>query len=590
VLSKIVKKRFTLVDMGSCQSFSEDWAAAHLLHSSYWESYSSCTREEWRDWLESERSRITTFAPFVAAETTFWSRKALDSELQRRGFSGSYELPYKPQHFEIRDFNFDKDLWSHWNKAAESNPAIWAQVFDIILKQRPAFWEGALRAKVVQIATTGTPRTFIEQGVMASWVRDFRDLPCLRDSRGVPRKPADLLRRTPATEALLDVEPFVPAEVDTEGNRALLVALGVRNTPTGPTQLVERIRALAESPTPPLDELEKWYRRLDSLLPSCSTTDINEVRLAFTQEPLIYSEDHGWLRVAEVFLSANEEDVPDAPVVRRSVRDLQLWRHLQVAERPSLDLILAWLQELESGITLPTETGKRVKAFLPRHGEAIWRNCGHWINLAGEWMPVSSLTYSVSMRSLTKTQDLFTSIRRVTADFQTLDFEQLDRHPFCTLPSLASCIDERLNQDVTGRFIRRDKPWLRQLATDLERIEVLSESETTRLRETAGRLGGTAWLQGRGLETIPYLDGTPAGPSRRVPAVWSGQALYVEDAPIPALATPIAREIGRGFDHSGIADAIKFCFERDAEFIHDYLEREFKLCQDPNPLGPCFGT
>ena len=65
---------------------------------------------------------------------------------------------------------------------------------------------------------------------------------------------------------LLDIEPFVRGELDTESNRPLLAALGVRDTPTGPERLLERIIALAVVDKPPLYELGKWYHRLDQML------------------------------------------------------------------------------------------------------------------------------------------------------------------------------------------------------------------------------------------------------------------------------------------------------------------------------------
>jgi hypothetical protein len=48
------------------------------------------------------------------------------------------------------------------------------------------------------------------------------------------------------------------------------------------------------------------------------------------------------------------------------------------------------------------------------------------------------------------------------------------------------------------------------------------------------------------------------------------------------MAKAIAFELGRHFGRSDIADAIKLCFEREREFINEYLEENFKLLQ-PTP-------
>ena len=117
-----------------------------------------------------------------------------------------------------------------------------------------------------------------------------------------------MLRRTPETEALLDIEPFVRSEFDTEQNKPLLTKLGVRDTPTGPDRLLDRIRALAQVKNPPFYEVEKWYHRMDKILPKCSTEEQNGVKSAFSEEKMIFSEGGEWVTSKEVFLDSSEED------------------------------------------------------------------------------------------------------------------------------------------------------------------------------------------------------------------------------------------------------------------------------------------
>jgi hypothetical protein len=555
----------------------EDWADAHLLHDSYWSTWTSCTRQEWLEWIESGKASLARFPALVESAKTFWSKKEFDAALESRGFAGTYDTPYKTQHFELADSDFEASLWKHWKQLAANDECFWASLVQLVLDQGPAFWEKALDAKAVQIATTGSKRQIISSGILPSWVRKLRGLPCLRDTRGVARKPSEVMRRTAATEPLLDVEPFIPVDVDTEANRPLLKALKVRSTPTGPKQILERIRALAETATPPVEEVEKWYRRLDGLFLNCTSEEVREIRELFESEPLILSESHGWVRSQEVFISATADDVPDTPLIRPSVRDLELWRRIHVADRPNAELILHWLRELPVGEPLPAEVVRRVKPALARLGVTAWEQCGHWLNISNEWVATSEIRYSVSMRSLTKTQELFPSVKQASADFQMLDFDSLDRYPFADVPSLASCLDEQVSSKAVQSFVRREKPWLGCLAKNLARIEVSSEVEQARLRAAAIRLAQTEWKQGAGLETVPYLDGVPVGAARRVPAVWSGTTLYVAEASVAQMAAPVAREIARGFDHVGIGDAVKFCFERDPAFILDYLEQEFTL-------------
>src|SRR6185312_14546334 len=111
---------------------------------------------------------------------------------------------------------------------------------------------------VSQIATTGSRRQITEQQIAPSWIRRFRDLPCLRDVRNALHRPGELMRRTAETEALMDIEPFVHGSLDTEGLRPLLNLLGVQNTPTGPDRILDILRSFSRSPKPPLAELERW--------------------------------------------------------------------------------------------------------------------------------------------------------------------------------------------------------------------------------------------------------------------------------------------------------------------------------------------
>ena len=57
----------------------------------------------------------------------------------------------------------------------------------------------------------------------SAWLLKFAALPCLEDTKRFCRLPAELFRRTPETEALFDIEPFIAAKFDTEGNRASIL-------------------------------------------------------------------------------------------------------------------------------------------------------------------------------------------------------------------------------------------------------------------------------------------------------------------------------------------------------------------------------
>ena len=233
------------------------------------------------------------------------------------------------------------------------------------------------------------------------------------------RQPAELLCRTPATEPLLDVEPFVRAEIDSETNRQLLVMLGVRDTPTGPRRLLDRLRALATVEGPPVYEVERWCRRLDQLLTKCSTPEFNEIKSAFVDEKLILTAESEWVTAAEAFLASDEDDAPGAAIVHPAIHDLSMWRKLGVADRPTGDLAMRWLANIDSGKKLSKDELRRVRALLPRYPERIWRECGHWLNLEGEWVKVEQLSYKLTMQTLIPWANLFRPIKQKTADLRS---------------------------------------------------------------------------------------------------------------------------------------------------------------------------
>ena len=133
------------------------------------------------------------------------------------------------------------------------------------------------------------------------------------------------MRRTPQTEPLLDLEPFVDASLDVDKVRPLLDLLGVRNTPSGPKQIIDRLRALAKAPKPPLLELTKWYQRLDTLYDNCTTKDQEKIRSAFQLERLIFTEECTWETADSIYITSNENDAPGAALIHSDVNKLSLW-------------------------------------------------------------------------------------------------------------------------------------------------------------------------------------------------------------------------------------------------------------------------
>ena len=556
------------------------WYSSHVLHTSYWEDHDSCPHDDWLQWVRSPRSRLLSFPPLRNSSTVHQSRPAIRAAAVARGLKGELEFRYKTNQFVLEDWDFEDDLWEHWRTLAQGQPKLWAQLLERFLRCSTYSWPVVLTARAVQVATTGNTALITSEPLTPRWIDRLRSLPCLEDTWGQGREPAELLRRTPATESLLDVESFVKAELDTEANRPVLVALGVRDTPTGPDQLLARLASLAKAANPPVSEVLKWYRRLDQLLGQCSTEQAAEVRAAFREHALVFSSDNAWTRADEVFLRADEEDGPGAAVVHPAAADLSLWSKIGVAEHPTSDLAIQWLKRLSSGSSLSPEEARRVRALLPRYPERIWAECQHWMNLESEWVPVEDLEYSLTMQGLVPWKNLFQAVKRRTADLQKLSSDLTSREPFSRLVSLATVLENRLAERPESNRPTEPRPWLEAFGGMLRRISLEPEEEACRVRAIGERLQAARCAEVGSLEPTPYINGEPAGTPRSVDVLWDGETLFLANRSVARMAREVPAELGRLLDRPDLVEALKMCYERTPEFVVEYLQGSFLFAQD----------
>ncbi len=556
----------------------EGWASLHLLHENYSDPFQSCTSEEWNRWLSAGRAGLLTSMPIQPVHKRLWSRTAVEAELRNRGVQESPSYSYKAEIYSLEDWDFEEALWSHWRSLAEQDDKTWARIADEILTQPERYWSQAKAARMLQSSGRGNANSIVDQAITPKWVLRLREKPCLRDTRGFLRRPSELLRCTPETLALLDVEAFIEPRFDHESARPLLDLLGVGSTPTGPDRLLDRLRALAQSEAPPVAALEKLYRSLDRLIDACSTDDLIRLKSAFRDERIVFTDTGNWSNAPGVFISSELTELPDTEVVRSSVRDLSMWHKLGVPDRPTPELAISWLFQLPSESRLSVGDAKRVRELLPLYPTRIWSECRRWLNLAGEMVPIEKLDYSLSRQSGTPSAHLHEWVKQTTADFLRLSSETSESGPFSSLPALGSQIEERLQQSPLLTQASKACPWLNQLGKDLKRIAPRDgETDTELIRLRASDLARTVLQIVPKLELTPYLKGLPAGTSRSSEVCWADGVLYLQDRPMAKLAKTVARELGRAFGRNEIEEAIKFCFDRPPEFVAQYMEENFRL-------------
>jgi hypothetical protein len=573
---KPIKDNIIFDENGKLEDFiPPNYRKSNFLGDGYTREYKSCSKKDWLHWIILGNSGLLTHIPTIARTIFFRSRKELEDAVKARGFTGALNYKYAHQDYRCEDLDYPDDYWDYWESCAETDPAFWGRLVESLLHQ-PEELEGTLSANVCEVAINLRYQNFPTGPLTPGWILRFRELPCLRDTHGQYRLPAELMRRTPQTEPLLDLEPFVDASLDVDKVRPLLDLLGVRNIPSGPKQIIDRLRALAKAPKPPLLELTKWYQRLDTLYDNCTTKDQEKIRSAFQLERLIFTEECTWETADSIYITSNENDAPGAALIHSDVNKLSLWAKINVNERPTVELALKWIRGLPIGEKLPSADARRLRTLLGRYPVRIFQECRHWLNLSGEWIAFENISYSLSMLSLIRWANLHDWVKAETADLQMLRAEDIHELPFASWPSLASLIEKQIEQRIwSGHPVNLD--WLHALGKLLIRIDMEDKSSNERIHGLAARLAKTEGRQVETLKIIPYLNGNPAGLPEDENIAWIEDILYITEMPKPRLIRLIPETIAGVFDWPDLKVILAYSYERSQEDILAYLNENYVL-------------
>lgn len=548
-----------------------DQRLLRLLHRDY-STFTACSREEWLGWIESGHAGIRTFSPVIKSDIKVSGKDKIEEMVKKRGIHAKLLYPFKIEQFTWTDYDFDEAHWSHWKRLAANDEQVWFKIVKRILDS-PAAYKN--RIEIRQATTRRTERIPLESTIPPAWAMRLQEYRCLPNMQGALHKPNEL--RTRATENLVGGESFVDKDLDSENTRLLLELLGVRKAPTDPNSYLNPLRKLTESKDPPIREIEKMYKILDQML---DTSDAKQhIVHAFHQENLVLDKDLRWRTVsAELYIHSDESD-PGALSIYPSISDLNMWDKMGMADRPTADHAIKWLKNLQAKSLSPEEI-QRIKKLLKKYPTRIWKECGRWLNLDGEWTPVDNLKYALTMHSLVRYQHLYTEIRRETADLQQLPRDISIGLPFSRLPLLATKIEYRLDrsQGIIGDPV--EKEWLRTIGAGLQHFRHDSIEEEERIRSLAKRLTVSKWHEVETPRAVPYVDGRKAGKGSMFDVIWESDTIYVRRLPMPKLASRVPQEIGKRFNHRDIQDALHYGFERRPQDIRMYLENNFTLSED----------
>lgn len=557
----------------------EQYANSHLLTPDYFTNETQF-QKRWIEWASSKKSGLHSIVGFIEVKNDIASRSKLRETVKQKGGIPLFDsdIPLKNDKFILYDHDFDPVLWDYWNKYKDTDPRVWVTIIRLLINDPAQSWKSRIRAKIDQQGKKyDSP---VKCGdIKTAWLTKFQALPCLPDDHEISRTPSQLYLRNKDTEPLQGIEAFVHNDIDTVETKSLLVALGAQTSPTGTKTILDRIRIFIGNQSPPTYELENLYGRLDRMISRLSTSDITDLGKTFEIERLIFTNQNSWVTSKEVFQYDDEQISVNVPLIFPKVRQLSLWSKIGVAERPTIELLIATLQDLKSGVPLDATALKRVRPLLNRAPLKIWNEYAHWLSLDGYWIPVSELSYGLSMQSLIKWGSLYPQIKRKTANLQMLNAETRNEVPFSQLKDLNSVIEYRLveNSSKLGKPIL--KQWITTLGCSLQRISHDSEPCQREIRSQAHRLTRTQWQHVQEINKIPCIEGTPAGEPQFDDVFWDEEMLYVRGKEPGKIVTAIGDEIGRQFPLDFMPEVVKTCFDRNDQFILDYLSSKFTLTE-----------
>ncbi|WP_412068598.1 sacsin N-terminal ATP-binding-like domain-containing protein [Rubrivirga sp. IMCC43871] len=556
--------------------FPLDWAQRHLVSARYGTNGGAREHAVWQRWSLSPRSRLRRFVLPQEVATNVYGKSQAERVMVQRGGRKPDSYRLKSRDFVLADFDFDKTLWEGWAEQARDDDGVWPVVVRGICDDWDANWEKRTAAMLRQ---EGNQYSYsVEHGdLVAAWVRRLRMTPCLPDTAGRLRLPAELYRMNAKTAHLVGVEPFLAEAFDTEVAGPLLVLLGVRDVPDSLDRLIDRVRALSgtEVPEPAVRAL---YEALDRSMRHVAEGVVASAREAFSKEPLIRDAAGGW-RTSKGVHQRNDDALPGLAVLSDSLAGLRLWDRLGVPVEPTADSFLDWLRSLPDGEAV--RDGATVRAVLSRYPDRVWAEVGAWLGADGVWRATDAFQYASAQPDVMEA--VFPGVRREVADVTMLPPAVRARDPFRRRPLLEVVLTYSL-QDVARVGSAQVTPWLEALGRGLAGARPVAEmdpEEVARRREAGARMARTRWQRATAIDARPVLDGQPVGPSRAYEVLWVGKQLVATDEG-PRVYAALVGALSAPIDEPALARAVDDCAGRDPAWIAAYFDAHFTL----DGLGP----
>jgi len=559
--------------------YPEEILNVHLLSCKYELGLDQEESQGWKSWLQSEKSHLRRFLlPLKTEDHIYGNERVINFCKQRNGAPPSYYPRVKPN-FCITDYDFPVELWQYWEESANSEPTAWVTLVYQIAQDWQNGW-GAYCFARIQQETSGYYYPLDHGQIQATWLEKLKKLKCIPDTQSKPRLPIDLLRATPETSGLTQIEPFVEEDFDQPAFIQLLDLLGVRNKATDPSKIINRIQALshASMDTAILPEIINLYNALDRVVLRMDSEQVTAIKEVFTAEKLLLSGDSTW-HVADQIYQTNPDQIPGIPSIHPALANINLLERLDVPRRPSVDDAIHWLNHI-TGSVITGEDEKRIRAILQHFPERVWQECKHWLNLEGEWQICRDLHWGT--QKLQQAKNMFNWVKEETADLSMLENPALIFN-LGEIKQLDSELEYRLSNYKMSK-LRPNPDWILALAEKLQHVKsgkdfklgFPAQLDLLNISREGKRLSETRLMIVTPLDAMPYLGGQQVGYSSNVKALWDKFFLYVLDDQ-KNNHREIANAISNAFNDDPIKTAINDCISRDPEWIESYFFDYFEL-------------
>lgn len=543
-------------------------------------------QERWIKWSSSSLSGLLHLPPLREKEHCFSTALQLSQYIQSNygvaidldKLPYAWQTTYGSQYYRLVDYDIQEDILEHWSSTDSIDDSL-REVMEQILDGSIDEWFKSASLKLFQTTTNGRTEAQVPHPpIAASWVRRFQQCPCVLDSRGNYSLPSHLLRRTLETMPFIDVERFVVERLDTKFNSKILQALGVSGQQPGPDLILKLLIVLANYSKPAFADAQRLYEQLDKAFVQASDIQKEAIIQAFRESPIILADQGSWLRASEVFVSTDGLAIDGIQTVMESVRNLSLWRLLEISERIDEGTAVNVISSYQRDSPLAAASVDVVRALLRRFPEAILHSCGAWISLNDTLKNLSDCKYCVQSVDFDATT-IYDSVKDVSLNLAFMDSTSKALVSECVcLPRLEAILSYQpeLAEEVVEPQANVPK-WLQAVGACLGRVILDDSLVQDDLHELASRLCQSRITYARKINVIPFLDGSPAGLPIEKDGAFVDTRIFVKKLSASRLASLIPSVIAEFLPGQALKSAICYCYDRSSKSIADYFEANFSL-------------